>query len=337
MKRVLVTGGAGYIGSHTCVELVASGRMPVIFDNFSNSRREVVNRICELANRDIPAVRGDVRDGDAIRRALEEYDCSSVIHFAGLKSVGASNEQAIEYYENNVVGTHCLLREMKEAGVSQLVFSSSATVYGQPNFLPITEEHPLRTTNPYGQTKLICEYMLDDVANSKEIPDVVILRYFNPIGAHPSGRIGEAPNGVPDNLLPYIAQVAVGVRDKLHVFGGDYDTADGTGVRDFIHVVDLAHAHVKALDRMEQQGGMLKINIGTGAGYSVLQMVKAFEDACGRKIPYVFQDRRQGDVAQCYADPALAFDSLGWRAKFDIEDMCRDHWRWQNTNPNGYE
>ncbi len=336
---ILVTGGAGYIGSHTVVELLATGKDVVIIDNLSNSKASVIGRIERVAGRRPAFLRLDVRDRQGLRHAFAEWDFEAVIHFAGLKAVGESAAQPLRYYDNNVAGSVALFEAMTDAGIRTVVFSSSATVYGEPPTLPILEDHPLSATNPYGRSKLIIEDILRDLAESDRHWRVALLRYFNPVGAHPSGTIGEDPNGIPNNLVPYIAQVAAGKLPCLSVFGGDYPTPDGTGVRDYIHVVDLAKGHLAALDALEAgDGGVLTVNLGTGRGYSVLEMVRAFEAASGRTIPYRIAPRRPGDVAQCYADPTLAASTLGWRAEFGIDAMCADAWRWQQwaaKNPNG--
>ena len=332
---ILVTGGAGYIGSHTCVELLEAGHRVVVYDNFSNSFPEAVERVRIIAGGDCVLVHGDVRDQHSLEATLRQYDCQSVIHFAGLKAVGESVEKPLDYYDNNVIGTHRLLRAMQTTGVRTLVFSSSATVYGDPHFLPLTETHPLSATNPYGRTKLIIEEMLRDLHRSEPDWKIAILRYFNPVGAHASGLIGEDPQGLPNNLMPFVAQVAVGRRERLNVWGNDYATPDGTGVRDYIHVVDLAKGHLCALDKLAEPA-CLAINLGTGRGYSVLEVVRAFEQASGQSIPLTMAPRRAGDVSACYAEPALAESLLGWRAERDIEAMCADHWRWQKNNPQGY-
>jgi UDP-glucose 4-epimerase len=332
---ILVTGGAGYIGSHTCVELLNAGQEVLVFDNFSNSHPESLKRVEAITGRKIQLVEGDIRDQAALEEALRRFGCTSVIHFAGLKAVGESVEKPLEYYDNNVIGTHRLLQAMGNCGVKRLVFSSSATVYGEPQRLPLTEDHPLSATNPYGRTKLIIEDMLRDLHRSDPSWQIGILRYFNPVGAHASGLIGEDPQGIPNNLMPFVAQVAVGRREQLKVWGCDYPTPDGTGVRDYIHVVDLAIGHLKALARLREPQ-CFEVNLGTGTGYSVLDVVKAFEQACGRPVPYELAPRRPGDVAACYADPAFAAELLGWRAERGIEAMCVDAWRWQNGNPNGF-
>jgi len=333
---ILVTGGAGYIGSHVCVELLQAGHDVTIFDNFCNSNPESVARIERIAGKAPRLVRGDIRDRAALVDALKSSGASAVIHFAGLKAVGESVQQPLSYYDNNVVGTLRLLEAMRECAVQQLVFSSSATVYGDPQRLPLTEDHPLSATNPYGRSKLMIEDMLRDLQVSDASWRIAILRYFNPVGAHASGLIGEDPRGVPNNLMPYVAQVAIGRRAQLQVWGNDYPTPDGTGVRDYIHVVDLAVGHLRALERLQKQEGGLTVNLGTGTGYSVLDMVRAFEEASGKPVPYQLAPRRAGDVASCYADPAAALAVLGWRAERDLVAMCQDAWRWQSSNPNGY-
>ena len=333
---ILVTGGAGYIGSHTVVELLAKGNELLILDNFSNSSPKVLERIETISGRRPLLVEGDIRDRDVLKAVFAAHPISSVIHFAGLKAVGESVEQPLSYYDNNVVGSLRLFEAMVEANVKTLVFSSSATVYGDPHTVPICEDFPLQATNPYGRTKLHIEEMLRDIACSDPAWRIALLRYFNPVGAHPSGLIGENPRGIPNNLMPYVTQVAVGRRPKLGVFGNDYPTPDGTGVRDYIHVVDLARGHLAALDALDKAAGMMTVNLGTGQGYSVLDVVKAFEKASGRPVPFEFLPRRAGDVASCFADPALALSQLGWRAEYCLDDMCRDAWRWQEGNPEGY-
>jgi UDP-glucose 4-epimerase len=332
---ILVTGGAGYIGSHTCVELLNAGQDVVVFDNFSNSHPESLKRVESITGRKIQLVEGDIRDQAALEDALRRFGCSAVIHFAGLKAVGESVEKPLDYYDNNVIGTHRLLQAMGNCGVKTLVFSSSATVYGEPQRLPLTEDHPLSATNPYGRTKLVIEDMLRDLHHSDPSWQIGILRYFNPVGAHVSGLIGEDPQGIPNNLMPFVAQVAVGRREQLKVWGDDYPTPDGTGVRDYIHVVDLAIGHLKALARLDGPQ-CFEVNLGTGTGYSVLDVVKAFETASGRPVPYELAPRRPGDVASCYADPAFAAELLGWRAERGIDAMCVDAWRWQSGNPDGF-
>jgi UDP-glucose 4-epimerase len=334
--RVLVTGGAGYIGSHTCVALCERGFEPVVFDNYCNSSPEAVRRVEAIVGRRVPVVEGDVRDRRALADALAEHDIEAVVHFAALKAVGESVSNPLAYFDNNIVGTIVLLQAMQAASVRRLVFSSSATVYGQAEKIPATEDSPLSVTNPYGRTKLVMEQLIGDVCAADADFAAMILRYFNPVGAHPSGQIGEDPKGIPNNLMPYIAQVAVGRRDRLRVFGNDWPTHDGTGVRDFIHVMDLARAHVAALHGLQQRSGATVLNVGTGRGTSVLELVRAFEAASGREVPYAFVDRRVGDVAELWADPSLAEQVLGWRAEHDIQRMCEDTWRWQSTNPDGY-
>jgi len=336
MAMIFVTGGAGYIGSHTCVELLHAGHDVTVFDNFCNSQPEALVRVERITGKKPTLVQGDIRDSAALAAALAQSGASAVIHFAGLKAVGESVQNPLAYYDNNVVGTVRLLEAMKACDVKTLVFSSSATVYGDPQRLPLTEDHPLSTTNPYGQTKLVIEEMLRDLYRSDPSWHISILRYFNPVGAHASGLIGEDPQGTPNNLLPFVAQVAVGRREFLNVWGNDYATPDGTGVRDYIHVVDLALGHLKALERLQHQTECLAINLGTGVGYSVLDMVQAFEQASGQPVPYKVGARRAGDIASCYADPAQALALLGWRAERGLEAMCIDTWRWQSGNPNGY-
>ena len=336
---ILVTGGAGYIGSHTCVELLQAGFEVTVFDNFSNSHPEALARVQRITGKPVPLVRGDCRDRAALAAAMRASKATAVIHFAGLKAVGESVEQTLSYYDNDVVGTLRLLEAMGECGVKQLVFSSSATVYGDPQRLPLTEDHPLSATNPYGRSKLMVEEILRDLQKSDASWRLCILRYFNPVGAHASGLIGEDPRGVPNNLLPFVAQVAVGRRASLNVWGGDYPTPDGTGVRDYIHVVDLALGHLKALQALERSRQMtecLTVNLGTGNGYSVLEIVKAFEQASGKPVPYQVAARRPGDIASCYADPQHAQSQLGWRAERGLAEMCADAWRWQSANPKGY-
>ena len=332
---ILITGGAGYIGSHACVELLASGEQVVVFDNFSNSHRESLRRVEKICGRSLITVEGDIRDQEAIETALVEHNCTAVVHFAGLKAVHDSVTAPLDYYDNNVIGTCRLLRAMQRKQVKRMIFSSSATVYGVPQFLPYTEDHPLKPINPYGRTKLVIEDMLRDLYASDQSWAIGILRYFNPVGAHPSGLIGEDPRGVPNNLLPFVAQVAVGRREKLNVWGGDYDTPDGTGIRDYIHVVDLAAGHVAALKALDTPK-CFAVNLGTGAGSSVLEVVKAFERASGRTIPFEIRPRRQGDLDASYAATTFAFELLGWRAKRTLDAMCVDHWRWQEQNPEGY-
>jgi UDP-glucose 4-epimerase len=332
----LVTGGAGYIGSHTCVELLAAGHDVVVIDNLSNSKACALTRVQEIAGSPLSFVQADLRDAPALAALFRAHDFDAVIHFAGLKAVGESTERPLDYYANNVGGTLTLCRAMGDAGVKSLVFSSSATVYGDPASVPIREDFPLSATNPYGRTKLFIEEILRDLQRADAGWHIALLRYFNPVGAHPSGRIGEDPNGLPNNLMPYVAQVAVGKLAELRVFGDDYDTPDGTGVRDYIHVVDLARGHLAALERLQAKPGVVTYNLGTGRGCSVLEMVRAFERAAGRPVPYRVVARRPGDVAVCYADPALARAELGWQAQLDLDAMVGDGWRWQRDNPDGY-
>ena len=336
MDTVLVTGGAGYIGSHTVLLLLEAGRRVLVLDNLSNSSREALERVAAITGKRAKFVEGDIRDTALLDRLFQEHEIGSVIHFAGLKAVGESVAQPLRYYDCNVTGSLRLLEAMDRAGVRHLVFSSSATVYGDPASVPIREDFPLSATNPYGATKLHIEDMLRDLHRADPRWSVALLRYFNPVGAHESGRIGEDPNGEPNNLMPYVAQVAVGKREQLRVFGDDYDTPDGTGVRDYIHVMDLAEGHLAALDALARDGGLITTNLGTGRGYSVLEMVRAFAAASGREVRYQIAERRPGDVASCYADPAHAKQVLGWEAKRGIDTMCDDHWRWQSENPNGY-
>lgn len=332
--KVLITGGAGFIGSHTCVELLNAGYEIVVFDNFSNSNPEALKRVEKITCKAIPFIVGDIRDEIALEKAL--VGCDAVMHFAGLKAVGESVKKPLEYYDNNVHGTLSLLRAMNKAQVKKLVFSSSATVYGDPEFLPLSEVHPLRTTNPYGHTKLVIEEILRALHVSDPSWSIAILRYFNPVGAHESGLIGEDPQGIPNNLMPYIAQVAIGRRESVNVFGNDYDTHDGTGVRDYIHVVDLAHGHLKALNILDKPH-CTAINLGTGHGYSVLDVINAFSKACDKKIPYTIATRRAGDIAACYAKPHKAKELLDWHAKYDLAKMCEDTWQFQTNNPRGYD
>jgi len=335
--QILVTGGAGYIGSHTVVQLLEAGYETIVYDNFCNASRESIRRVEELTGKKVTLVEGDIRNREALTRLFETQKIDAVIHFAGLKAVGESVEQPLRYYDNNVYGTLVLCEVMQEHGCRSIVFSSSATVYGDPATTPIREDFPLSATNPYGRSKLFIEEILRDLHVADDAWRVVLLRYFNPVGAHPSGRIGEDPNGIPNNLMPFIAQTAVGKRDHLNVFGDDYDTPDGTGVRDYIHVVDLARGHLDALKKIEDIEGVLTVNLGTGKGYSVLEVLRAFEKASERKIPFVIAPRRSGDIATCYADPSYARKILGWEAKLGIDEMCADHWRWQSMNPDGYE
>jgi len=331
--KILITGGAGYIGSHTCVELLNDGHDIHVFDNFSNSTPEALKRVEKITGKPVFFTAGDIRNTEALEKAL--VGCNAVIHFAGLKAVGESVKKPIEYYDNNVHGTLCLLQAMKKMQVKKLVFSSSATVYGDPEFLPLSEEHPLRTTNPYGHTKLVIEEILRALHVSDPSLAIAILRYFNPVGAHESGLIGEDPQGIPNNLMPYIAQVAVGRRESVNVFGNDYSTHDGTGVRDYIHVVDLAHGHRKALDILDKPQ-CTAINLGTGQGYSVLDVINAFSKACDKKIPYTIAPRRAGDIAACYSKPDKAKELLHWEAKYSLAKMCEDMWQFQTNNPKGY-
>jgi UDP-glucose 4-epimerase len=336
MAHILVTGGAGYIGSHTCVELINAGHEVTVFDNLSNSQPEALVRVEQITGKTVKFIKGDIRSRPALTLALRQSQAAAVVHFAGLKAVGESVEKPLEYYDNNVVGTVRLLEAMGEAGVKSLVFSSSATVYGEPQQLPLAEDHPLSATNPYGHTKLVIEDMLRALHKSDPTWRISILRYFNPVGAHASGQIGEDPQGMPNNLLPFVAQVAIGKREFLNIWGNDYPTPDGTGVRDYIHVVDLAQGHLKALERLQAHAECACINLGTGVGYSVLDMVWAFEKASGKNVPFKVAPRRAGDVAECYADPGQALVLLGWRAERNLETMCQDAWRWQSSNPNGY-
>ncbi|MCI6244666.1 MAG: UDP-glucose 4-epimerase GalE [Eubacterium sp.] len=334
---VLVTGGAGYIGSHTCVELINAGVDVVIVDNFYNCKKSSISRIRALVDRDFKYYECDIRDREGMDAIFKKEKIESVIHFAGLKAVGESVHKPLEYFDNNVNGTLVLLDVMRNNGCKKIVFSSSATVYGMNNVSPLTEDMTVGgVTNPYGRTKYMIECILQDLYVSDNEWSICLLRYFNPIGAHKSGTMGEDPNGIPNNLMPYITQVAIGKREKLNVWGNDYDTHDGTGVRDYIHVVDLALGHVKAVEKVEKEEGLFIYNLGTGKGYSVLDVVKAFEKASGVEIPYVIGPRRDGDIATCYSDPSKAFKELGWKAERDIEEMCEDSWRWQSQNPNGY-
>lgn len=334
--KVLLTGGAGYIGSHTAVECLAAGHEVVVFDNLSNSSVKSLDRVAQIAGKSVTFVQGDIRERAALRALFARHAIDAVVHFAGLKAVGESVENPLLYYDNNIAGSIALFDEMAAAGVKSVVFSSSATVYGDPATVPITEDFPLSATNPYGRSKLFIEEMLCDIALADAGWNIALLRYFNPVGAHESGLIGEDPHGIPNNLMPYVAQVAVGRRPHLNVFGGDYPTPDGTGVRDYIHVVDLARGHVAALNKLLQLGGVQTWNLGTGRGVSVLDMVHAFEAASGKKVPYRIVARRAGDVAQCWADPTRAARDLGWRAEYDLPRMCADAWRWQQGNPDGY-
>jgi len=336
---ILVSGGAGYIGSHTCVELLEAGYDIVVVDNLSNSCEESLRRVEKITGKPVPFIKADLCDEAATRTIFEQYPTiDAVIHFAGLKAVGESVRKPLEYYTNNLVSTLTLLNVMREKGVKNFVFSSSATVYGDPASVPIREDFPTGgTTNPYGTSKLFLERILIDYCAAAPELNVALLRYFNPIGAHESGLIGEDPNGIPNNLVPYIAQVAVGKLEKLHVFGNDYPTPDGTGVRDYIHVVDLARGHVAALRKLETKCGLFIVNLGTGKGYSVLEVLHAYEKACGKTLPYVVDPRRPGDIAECYAEPAKALAEMGWKADLGIEEMCASSWKWQSMNPNGYK
>lgn len=333
--NILVTGGAGYIGSHTCVALLEAGHQVTVIDNLCNSNADVLTRVQALTGRSLRFVHGDIRSRDDLARAFAG-GIGAVIHFAALKAVGESCAQPLAYFDNNISGTIMLMQAMQAAGVERLVFSSSATVYGQPDHVPVKEDAPLRVTNPYGRTKLVMEDLIRDWCASRPELSTVLLRYFNPVGAHPSGQIGEDPRGIPNNLMPYIAQVASGQRERLHVFGNDYPTPDGTGIRDYLHVMDLADAHVKALDYATTHTGCEAFNLGTGQGYSVLELVRAFEHASGRKIPCTITQRRPGDVAEIWANPARAMQVLGWAAQYDLAAMCADTWRWQRDNPTGY-
>lgn len=336
MTNVLVTGGAGYIGSITCVRLIEAGFTPIIVDNFCNSKRSVVDRIAKITGHRPTLVEGDVRDRALLERTLTNHACDAVIHFAGLKAVGESIIKPLAYYENNLGCTFTLLQAMDAANIRTLIFSSSATVYGDPAHLPITEDFPTGTTNPYGRTKLMAEEILRDIVLANPAWSITLLRYFNPVGAHPSGMLGEDPQGLPNNLMPFIAQVAIGRRKHLTVFGDDYPTQDGTGVRDYIHVQDLADGHIAALRHAKSKNGVHVFNLGTGKGNSVLEMLAAFEKACGRQLPHVIAPRRPGDIAACWADPAKAEQVLGWRANLPLAQMCADAWRWQSQNPMGY-
>jgi UDP-glucose 4-epimerase len=336
MTTCLITGGAGYIGSHACVEFLAAGYDIVVVDNLSNSSEESLKRVSRIAERDFAFVRADIRDREALRRLFSEHEIDAVIHFAGLKAVGESVQKPLAYYDNNLTGSLALFETMAGHGVKTIVFSSSATVYGDPHTVPIREDFPLSATNPYGRTKLMIEEILRDLSAADPEWRVGLLRYFNPVGAHESGLIGEDPRGIPNNLMPYISQVAVGRRPHLNVFGDDYPTPDGTGMRDYIHVVDLARGHVKAVEKIASAAGVHVWNLGTGRGYTVLEMLRAFEAASGRAVPFRIAPRRPGDVARCYADPAKAEAELGWKAEKGLERMCADNWRWQSMNPRGY-
>lgn len=335
--NILVTGGAGYIGSHTCIELLKAGHNLVVIDNLCNSSRESLRRIENIFKIEIPFYKVDIRSKGALIKVFEKHLIDGVIHFAGLKAVGESTEKPIEYYSNNFVGTCTLVEVMNTFKCKNIVFSSSATVYGNPKSVPIKEDFSLSATNPYGQSKLMIEKFLQDLFDADNSWRITILRYFNPVGAHKTGIIGEDPNGIPNNLMPYISQVAIGKLKQLSIFGGDYDTPDGTGIRDYIHVVDLAKGHVNAINTLRDKSQIMKINLGTGTGYSVLEMVMAFEKASGKKIPYKIVKRRAGDIAASYTDPSYAEEKLSWKAKLKIDEMCEDTWRWQNNNPNGYK
>ncbi|MCW8334939.1 UDP-glucose 4-epimerase GalE [Vibrio paucivorans] len=334
--NVLVTGGMGYIGSHTCIQMIQAGMTPIILDNLYNSKNTVLDRIEKVAGVRPKFIEGDIRDKDLLTSALKDNAIESVIHFAGLKAVGESVEKPLEYYDNNVNGTLVLVDAMREAGVKTLVFSSSATVYGDPASVPITEDFPTSATNPYGRSKLMVEECLTDFQKANSDWSITLLRYFNPVGSHPSGELGEDPQGIPNNLMPFVSQVAVGRREFLSVFGSDYPTKDGTGVRDYIHVMDLSDGHVAALEKVGNKSGLHIYNLGTGNGYSVLEMVKAFEAASGKPVPYKLVERRAGDIAECWADPSKAINDLGWKAERTLNEMTEDTWRWQSNNPDGY-
>ena len=333
---ILVTGGAGYIGSHTCVALLSVGEQVVVFDNFSNSSPVALERVQKICGKSLVTIEGDIRDQRALESALRQYACTAVMHFAGLKSVQDSVSDPLEYYDQNVIGSHRLLRAMQNTGVKRIVFSSSATVYGIPQFLPYTEDHPLNAINPYGRTKLVIEDMLRDQYAADPVWQIGILRYFNPVGAHESGMIGEDPKGIPNNLVPFVAQVAIGRRERLNVWGGDYDTPDGTGVRDYIHVMDLAEGHVSALQSLRSPQ-CFSVNLGTGAGTSVFEVIRTFEASSGKRIAYDVKPRRPGDLPEYYAATDYAAKLIGWKATRSLETMCNDHWRWQNNNPDGYK
>jgi len=335
--KILVTGGAGYIGSHTCVELLENNYEVVVVDNLCNSSSESLKRVEQITGKTITFYQQDILNEQALSRIFKEQQIDAVIHFAGLKAVGESITMPLEYYQTNLTGTLVLFKVMRDFKVKNFVFSSSATVYGDPHRVPISEDFPLSATNPYGRSKLIIEEISADLYKADNDWNIALLRYFNPVGAHQSGLIGEDPNGIPNNLIPYIAQVAVGKRDHLSVFGGDYKTPDGTGVRDYIHVVDLAHGHIKALEKLSQKPGLVTYNLGTGQGYSVLEMLRAIEQASGQVIPYQIVQRRAGDIAVCYADPSYAEQEIGWTATYGLKDMAEDTWRWQSNNPDGYK
>lgn len=336
MSTILVTGGAGFIGSHTCVELLNSGYDVVVLDNLSNSSEESLRRVQKITGKSLKFYEGDIADKELVGKILDENKIFAVIHFAGLKAVGESVAKPLEYYRNNISGTLDMCDVMRNKGVKNIVFSSSATVYGDPATVPITEDFPLSATNPYGRTKLMQEEIFRDFYVTDKEWNILLLRYFNPIGAHKSGEIGEDPNGIPNNLMPYITKVATGELPRVNVFGNDYPTPDGTGVRDYIHVMDLATGHVNAIDKIKENPGVKVYNLGTGKGYSVLDVIKNFSEASGIDIPYVITDRRPGDIAECYSDATLAKEELGWEAKYDIKEMCADSWNWQKNNPNGY-
>ena len=337
MSKILVTGGAGFIGSHTCVELLDSGYEVVVVDNLCNSSKESLKRVEKITGKSVKFYEADIADKDAMNKVFEENDISCVIHFAGLKAVGESVQKPLEYYQNNISGTLNMCEVMRNHGVKNIIFSSSATVYGDPASVPITEKFPKgQCTNPYGWTKSMLEQILTDIQFADKEWNVILLRYFNPIGAHKSGLIGEDPNGIPNNLMPYVMKVAIGQLPQVNVFGNDYPTPDGTGVRDYIHVVDLAKGHVKAIEKIEENPGVRIYNLGTGKGYSVLDVINNVSKAVGKEIPYVIAERRAGDIAECYADPALAKEELGWEAQYGMKEMCEDSWNWQQKNPNGY-
>ena len=337
MSKILVTGGAGFIGSHTCVELLDSGYEVVVVDNLCNSSKESLKRVEKITGKSVKFYEADIADKDAMNKVFEENDISCVIHFAGLKAVGESVQKPLEYYQNNISGTLNMCEVMRNHGVKNIIFSSSATVYGDPASVPITEKFPKgQCANPYGWTKSMLEQILTDIQFADKEWNVILLRYFNPIGAHKSGLIGEDPNGIPNNLMPYVMKVAIGQLPQVNVFGNDYPTPDGTGVRDYIHVVDLAKGHVKAIEKIEENPGVKIYNLGTGKGYSVLDVINNVSKAVGKEIPYVIAERRAGDIAECYADPALAKEELGWEAQYGMKEMCEDSWNWQQKNPNGY-
>ena len=337
--NILVTGGAGYIGSHTCIELLAAGYTPIVFDNLCNSSTVSLDRVKQITGKTITFIEGDIRDSEHLDQVFQKHDIYGVIHFAGLKAVGESVEKPFMYYDNNIAGSISLFDAMNRNNVKRIIFSSSATVYGDPETVPILENFPVSATNPYGRSKLHIEEILSDIYVSDKSWNIALLRYFNPVGAHESGLIGEDPNDIPNNLMPYVSGVAVGRYEQLSVFGGDYPTPDGTGVRDYIHVVDLAKGHVKALQAFENDGvdNLYTVNLGTGKGYSVLEMVEAFSNASGKEVAYKIVERRPGDIACCYADPSLAKQLLGWEAKYGVQEMCDDTWRWQSNNPMGYK